>query len=184
MHQLAGYKKLKDEYKDPDVLPKVNKADMAGTMESIKEYLRSYCGIIRATLAYIIRKTITVQTYGDYPTYATPDDEIIARILHQPPDKGRLHDEQSAPSVKGHTAEYNIENRSVYIILGQICKDTDLYPCFKQHKSKRKAEVFFCNPFQVVRPKPCQCNSIRNDCFTDVMYDGDKKAWNWEMYVA
>ena len=27
------------EYKDPDMLPKVNKADMAGTMEFIKEYL-------------------------------------------------------------------------------------------------------------------------------------------------
>ena len=33
-------KRLKDEYKDPDMLPKVNKADMAGTMESIKEYFR------------------------------------------------------------------------------------------------------------------------------------------------
>ena len=31
-HLLAGQKRLEDEYKDPDVLPKVNKADRAGTI--------------------------------------------------------------------------------------------------------------------------------------------------------
>ena len=39
VYLLAGQKRLKDVYKDMHVLPKVNKADMAGTMESIKEYL-------------------------------------------------------------------------------------------------------------------------------------------------
>ena len=34
---LAGQKKLEDKSKDPNVLPKVNKSYMAGTMESIKE---------------------------------------------------------------------------------------------------------------------------------------------------
>ena len=29
VHLLAGQKRLKDDYKDPDMLPKVNKADMA-----------------------------------------------------------------------------------------------------------------------------------------------------------
>ena len=43
-------KRLEDEYKDPDVLSKVNKADMAGMMESIKEYLRSHHGVMRASL--------------------------------------------------------------------------------------------------------------------------------------
>ena len=37
VHFLADQKKLKDEYKDPDVLSKINKSDMAGMMESIKE---------------------------------------------------------------------------------------------------------------------------------------------------
>ena len=36
MHLLAVQKRLKDEYEDTDVLPKVNKADMAEMMESIK----------------------------------------------------------------------------------------------------------------------------------------------------
>ena len=67
VHLLAGQKRLEDEYKDPDVLPKVNKAGMVGTMESIKEYLRSWCGVVILPLACEIRNTITVQTYCDYP---------------------------------------------------------------------------------------------------------------------
>ena len=57
---MTGQKKLKDEYKDPDVLPKINKLYMAEMMEAIKEYLRLCCGVVWAPLAYIIWKTITV----------------------------------------------------------------------------------------------------------------------------
>ena len=84
MHIMKGQKKLKDEYHDPNVLPKINKYLMAGLMVVIKEYLTSfYCGV-REPLEYIIRKTITVQTYGHYSTFATPDNEMIARMLHLP----------------------------------------------------------------------------------------------------
>ena len=80
VHFLAGWKKLEDEYKVLNVLPNINKSDMAGTMEPIKEYHRSCHGAIRAPLAYIMRKTVTVQTMGDYPMCATPDNKIIARM--------------------------------------------------------------------------------------------------------
>ena len=33
--------KLKDEYKDPNMLPRINKSDMAGMMEAVEKYLRS-----------------------------------------------------------------------------------------------------------------------------------------------
>ena len=58
VHLLAGQKRLEDKYKDPDVLPRVNKADMAGMMEAIKEYLRSCHGVMRVPLQ--ISKTLTV----------------------------------------------------------------------------------------------------------------------------
>ena len=63
---LVGQKKLEDEYKDTNVLPKINKSDMAETMGSIKEYLRSHRGVIWAPLTYIIKKFITVQTFCKY----------------------------------------------------------------------------------------------------------------------
>ena len=55
VHLLTVQKKLKDKYKKPDVGFKNNKADMAETMESNKEYLRSHHGVMRAPLAYVIR---------------------------------------------------------------------------------------------------------------------------------
>ena len=36
VHLLAGKKRVKDDCKDPDMLPKINKSDMAGMMEVIK----------------------------------------------------------------------------------------------------------------------------------------------------
>ena len=84
VHLLAGQKKLENEYKDTNMLSKINKSEMAVMMEAIKEYLRSCHGVIWAPLASIIRKTIKVQTYGDYPMYATPDNEMIMRMLHLP----------------------------------------------------------------------------------------------------
>ena len=74
---MIGQKKLKDKYKDPNVLPKMNKSDMAGMMEAIKEYIRLCHGIAPSPLANAMWKTIVVQTYGGFPTYATPDDKMI-----------------------------------------------------------------------------------------------------------
>ena len=96
MHLVGGQKRIEDGYKDPDMLPKVNKADKEGMMEFIEEYLRSHHGVIKVPLVSVIRKTITIQVYGDYHKYATPDDKIIARIIHLPPEKNKLHNMQSA----------------------------------------------------------------------------------------
>ena len=139
VHFLVGQKKLKVDYKDPDVLTKINKSDMAGMMESIKEYF----------LAYIKRKTITVQTMDDYPMYTTPDDKMIAKMLNLSPDKNKLLLEKNAHKVQDHTAEYVIDNRMVYDVLDQICNDTDLYPYVKQHKSKGDIRGILCHPLQV-----------------------------------
>ena len=65
VHLLVGQKRHEDKYNDQDVLPKVNKADMAGMIESIKGYLRLHHGTVIALLVYVIRKTIIVQIYGD-----------------------------------------------------------------------------------------------------------------------
>ena len=186
VHFLVGQKKLEAEYKDPDVLTRINKSDMAGMMESIKEYLRSCHGVIKRPLAYIIRKAITVQTYGNHPTYSTSDDKMIARMLHLPPDKNKLLLERDAHRVQDHTAEYVIDNRMVYDILDQICKDTDLYPYVKQHKSKRDGR----GAFYAIHSRWLGLNHV-NATASEAemalqmsMYDGEKRAWNWEKYVA
>ena len=131
---MACQKKLEDEYEDPGMLLKINKSDMAGTMEAIEEL---HHGVMQAPLAHVIRKTITMQTYGNYPMYATPDNKMITRMLHLSPEKNKFLPEKDAQTVQAHMPEYKIDNRTVNDILDQICKDTDLYPYVKQHKSKR-----------------------------------------------
>ena len=69
------------------MLPNVNKACMAGKMETIEEYLRSCHVVVGAQVADTIRKTIIVQIYGGDPKNATPDDNLITRMLHEQPDK-------------------------------------------------------------------------------------------------
>ena len=117
---LVSQKKLKDEYKDPNVLLKINKSDMVGNDGVHQRVPQCTCGIIKAPLAYVIRKTITVQTYGDYLRYATPDNEMIARMLHLPSHKNKLQLESSVGKVKDHMAEFIIDKRMVYDILDQI----------------------------------------------------------------
>ena len=58
--------------------------------------------------------------------YATPDKKMIARMLHLPSHKNRLQWESNVDKVKDHTTEYIIDNRMVYDILDQMCKNTDL----------------------------------------------------------
>ena len=118
---------------------------------------------MRAPLVYIIRKNITVQIYGDYFKYVTHDDEMIARMLHLPPDNSRLHNEQSA-----QMADYMIDNRSVYDIFDQICKDTDLYPYVNQHKSKRDGRgVFYAIHSRWFGPNHVNVTACQN-CAADV----------------
>ena len=113
VHLQAGQKRVKDEQKDADVLPKFNKDDMSGMMEAINEYQRLHCGLVRAPLANIIKTTIIFQTYDNYPKYATPEDDMITQMLHLPQNKNRLHNEQSAQSVMECLAKYEIDNRNV-----------------------------------------------------------------------
>ena len=68
--------------------------------------------------------------------YATPDNAMVARMLHLPSDKNKIYNEQSQQSVIQRMSEYEINIRTTDDILDQICEDTDLYPYVKQHKSK------------------------------------------------
>ena len=78
---------------------------------------------------------IIVQTYGDYPMYMTPDNQIFAKLLHLLQLKSKPVLEHNVHLTKKLTAEYKIDNRTVYDIFDQICKDTNLCPYVKQHKS-------------------------------------------------
>ena len=98
--------------------------------------------VSQITLCGVVRRSL-VQTYGDYTKYASPDDEMIARMVHLPLEQNKLQNEKSAHWVKEWTAEYKINNRSIHDILDQICKDTDLYPYVKQQSPRELEDGHF-----------------------------------------
>ena len=123
---------------------------------------------------------------GDYPTYTTPDNEMIARMLHLPPDKNKLLSENDIQRVQVCTADYEIDNRTVYDILDQICKDTNLYPFVKQHKPKRDGR----GAFYAIHSRWLGTNHVNmmaseaEMALQMSMCKEEKRAWNWEKDVA
>ena len=51
-------------------------------MESIEEYLRSYLGERKLSLAYVVRKNEAVPVNNGEATYPKKQDEMIARAPH------------------------------------------------------------------------------------------------------
>ena len=126
-----------------------------------------------------------MQTYGDYPRYVTPDNEMVIRILHLPSDKNKVQNKQSTQSATEYTTEYKIDNRTVFDILDQICKDRELYPQVKQHKSKRDGRgVFYAIHSRWLGPNHVNATASEAAMALQMStYDREKKAWNWEKYV-
>ena len=100
-----------------------------------------------------------------------------------------IRDDKQTPVVEHmlcSITRYEIENRSVYNILDQICKDTDLYLYVKQHKSKRVGR----GAFYAIHSRLQGLNymnvtaSEAELALQTLTYGGEIKAWNWEKYVA
>ena len=70
----------------------------------------------------------------------THDNEMMMGMLHLLPDKNKILLDSDVLSTKAHTSEYKIDNRSVYDILDQIYKNTDLYPYVKQQSRQGMVE--------------------------------------------
>ena len=56
--------------------------------------------------------------------------------MHMPLEVNKNLSKSDAPLVRQHMQEYKTGNRNVDDNLDQTCKDTDMNPCVKQHKTK------------------------------------------------
>ena len=76
--------------------------------------------------------------------------------------------------------DYTIDNRMVYDILDQICKDTDLYPYVKQHNAERDQR----GAFYAIYSRWLGLNHVNAMASEAEMalqtsaYDSEKRAWN------
>ena len=110
---------------------------------------------------------------------------MIARILHLPPNKNKLLSEKYAQTAQAYTAEHDIDNQTVCDVPDQIWKKTDLYPYVKQHNSKKNNR----GAFYTIHSRLLGLNlngtvSEAEMALQTSTYNGEKKAWNWEKYVA
>ena len=157
---LAWQKRLQDEYDDPDMLPKVNKANMAGMMKAIIEYLRSHHGVLRKPLAYVIRKTILVQTYGDYPKCATPECYDCQDATPTSKKEQAAQWEKCAVSQKMYSRIWDWQQKC----LTYSTKSATTLICIHMSNSITPwgmAERHFTLSM-VARPKPCEHASFKN----------------------
>ena len=151
------------------MLPDTNKSDMAGTVEANEECLRSHHGVGRVPLAYVIRKTIIVQTYGNYPKYKTPDDNMITTMLHLPPDKKLLF-EHNAHSVKEHTAECM---RCIESSIKFWIRSVKILICIHLLNNKSPSGVTKGRFIPIILDgwaKSCQCDSTRSQVSAAKIY--------------
>ena len=83
-------------------------------------------------------------------------------------------------------AQYKIDNRTFYDILDQICKDSDLYSYVKQHKSQRDDKgAFYAIYSRWLGPNHVSTTASESEiAFQMLIYDGEKRTWHWEKYVA
>ena len=83
-------------------------------------------------------------------------------------------------SVRASTAECKIDSRSDYDILDQICKETDLYPYVKQHKSKKNGRgTFYAIHSRWLSLNHINLTASKTEMALQIsMYDGEMKAWN------
>ena len=105
-------------------------------------------------------------------------------MLHLPPDKNELLPENQ--SIQVCTVEYKIDNRMVFDILVQFCKDTDLYPYVKQYKPNRDSKgKFYAIHSRWLGPNHVNTTASEAEMALQMpTYDGEKKALSREKYVA
>ena len=131
VHKLRSQQKLENECEEPDVLPKVNIANVMGMMVAIKEYLRS-CHVVKIVpLALSSERTQSLRLIDTISWWQNDQHDVKL-----PTEQIWLYREKETSSKKQHTTACKIDNRSIYGILDQICKDTDLYQHIKQNKSR------------------------------------------------
>ena len=103
-----------------------------------------------------------------------------------PLEKDMILHKTDAQTVHACMQENKIDNRTIYYILDQICKDTDLHPYVKQHESKRDSRgVFYATHSRWLVLNHVNATASEAEVVLQMLtYNREKNAWNWEKYVA
>jgi hypothetical protein len=129
MRPLKDHEKAHEQ---PEEAPTLNEKDMVRTFDAIDSYLRSYLGEKKVPLAYVTREVAEVTAETDDPAtnYATVEDEMISRSPHVDP-------------LGVVDATYAADNRKVWEILANICRETNAWTWIKPQSCSKDGRAAY-----------------------------------------
>jgi hypothetical protein len=168
--------KLKEEEKpDPPTAPKIDHKNWPKTMDAIHDYFTGVLGETKVPLAYVIRDTVEVTPEADdLPrNYASPEDEMVARMPHQ--------------DANGVDLPTYLHDRSrVWQTMSEICQDDKSWTYVKPFQRSRDGR----GAYRALHTHYLGLNHVNNMAneaeskLARASYDGEKKRYNFESYIS
>ena len=182
--KVRALRELKDHkhtYHNPPLEITLQETDWSRNMEVILEHLWATLGGTGIPLAYVVCRTHTVPpAAGDPPDkYKTLQDEMIARAAHL------HHLPGAAAGVIANHSTFVIDNRSVWKILANICRDHASWTWIKPHqRSKDGHGAYWALWDHYLGPN--NVNNMANAAehwLQTLSYTGEQQRWNFECLV-
>ena len=168
---LRGLREWEDAHKDVDK-PEIDSKDWPRTMEGLEEYLRGCLGVDGTPLAYVIRDDPEVPPINLVDTFATHQDELIARAPHR-------------DAAGNFTATFLSDRSKVWELLSNLTRDKDCWTYVRPAQRSRDGRMAFL----ALKNHFLGANNVDNMSaraerqLRGNPYSGEKRRWNFEKYV-
>jgi hypothetical protein len=145
-------------------------------MESIEEYLRSYLGERKLSLAYVVRKNEAVPVNNGEATYPKKQDEMIARAPHHT---------TNAVNVSVPDPTYLVNREKVWDITSKITREHSCWTYVRPAQCTRDGRMAYPNLHQHFLGPNCVDNmaTLAEDKLKNTVYNGEQRFWDFEQYV-
>lgn len=173
---LREQRDYESSYKAPDDPPTINAKDWPKTMESIQEYLRSYLGEQKIPLAYVVRKDEDVPAIDPDGSYATVQDEMIARAKHF---------SLGADGIRVPDPTYITNREKVWEIMSKITRDQLCWTYVKPAQRTRDGRMAFEGLYKhFLGPNNVDnMATMAEDKLKTTVYNGEQRRWDFERYI-
>ena len=168
---MRGLKEWEDAHKDVDKA-EIDSKDWPRTIEALEEYLRGCLGVDGTPLAYVIRDDPEVPPINLVDTFATHQDELIARAPHR-------------DAAGNFTATFLSDRSKVWELLSNLTRDKDCWTYVRPAQRSRDGRMAFL----ALKNHFLGANNVDNMSaraerqLRGNPYSGEKRRWNFEKYV-
>ena len=179
LETIRALRELRDfelTYKAPDDPPSINAKDWPKTMESIQEYLRSYLGERKISLAYVVRPDENVPADNPVGGYSTVQDAMIARARHHT---------TAADGTITPDPVYVANREKVYEIIAKMTRDHSCWTYVKPAQKTRDGRMAFMGLYQhFLGPNDVDnMATMAEDKLKSTVYNGEQRRCDFAKYI-